>query len=214
MFIKYNNERVYYHPNPIIRYVEQKRANTVLNLLKPIKKADYILAAGCGEGYIEKQIKSGKILLVDISPEAIKRARDKIKPSKNRKFLKADLEKLPVKGKTFDKIECSEVIEHVLNPNKMLKEFHRVLKDDGILVISFPNEPLINSLKKFFVLTKTFKLFFPNIPNNMTEEWHLRSMEIKSFKKMSSKHWNLTKTKRVPFSFLPIRYVVCCTKIN
>jgi ubiquinone/menaquinone biosynthesis C-methylase UbiE len=212
MFVKYNNERVYNHPNLIIRFVEKKRVEAILRYLYPVKKTDYILAAGCGEGYIEKQIKGGTILLVDLSQSALKRAKLVIGKQKNRKYLRANLEKLPLKGKLFDKIECSEVIEHVYSPEKLLKEFHRVSTDTGKLIISFPNEPLINKLKKMLIAIGVFNLFFPNIPKDMLEEWHLRAMDLRVFKKFARRHWNIVSVSPVPSRLLPIRYVVLADK--
>ena len=212
MFYKYNNERVYNHPSPLIRFVEWCRVKALLRLLQPINKSDYILAAGCGEGYIESQIKEGKILLIDLSVEAIHRAKSRLSKIPHRDFKVANLENIPTKSRVFDAIECSEVIEHVYNPDKMLNEFYRVLKPRGKFVISFPNEPLINFIKQIFIHLGMFKLFFPNIPKNMTEEWHLRSLDLNRFKEMTGKSWRIEKVLGVPFTWLPIRYVVSCFK--
>lgn len=213
MFKKYNNERVYEHQNPIIRFVERKRVEKILKFLTPVKKTDYILAAGCGEGYIEKKIPSAKVLLVDISKEAIKRSQVSLKKNKRYTFLQANLEKLPMKANTFDKIECSEVIEHVLSPKKILEEFHRVLKVDGILVISYPNEPLINTVKKIFIRLGLFYYLFPNIPKDMTQEWHLRAYNYKQFKSDIENNWEILSKNGVPFNIFPLRYVTKCKKV-
>lgn len=208
MFIKYNNERIYKHPNRIIRYIEKKRVQAILKYLSPIEDNDKILAAGCGEGYIESHIQGSDITLVDISKHAIASARNKIGTRKGRKFLVANLEDLPLKDKTFSKVECSEVIEHVYDPEALLKELSRVAKDCGVLVISFPNEPLINNLKRILIRVGIFGYFFPDIPVNMLEEWHLRSMDLKAFQNLAKAHWDIIEVSPIPFSILPIRYVV------
>jgi 2-polyprenyl-3-methyl-5-hydroxy-6-metoxy-1,4-benzoquinol methylase len=212
MFARYTNERVYHHPNPIIRFVEHRRVQTLLNLMKPFNDSDHILAAGCGEGFIETQITNGQVTLVDISTEAIKRAKSKVYQTPNVTFHTTDLEKLALKPGSFNKIECSEVIEHVYSPGNLLKELHRVLTPDGILAISFPNEPFINFLKKIFIRLHVFNLFFPNIPPDMTEEWHLRPMSLAVFKEFIKTNWRILSVRPVPFFFIPIRYVVLCCK--
>ncbi len=212
MFLKYNNERVYKHPNLIIRYIERKRVEALIQFLGRIKRSDKILAAGCGEGYIEKKINKGKLFLVDISPHAVERAKRGLHDLKNIKYFVADLEKLPFPDGYFDKIECSEVIEHVLSPEKMLIEFKRVLKSDGILVVSFPNEPLINFLKSALLKIGILHLVFPNIPDNMLEEWHLRSMDLTTFKNFTKTDWKIKSFAAAPNKLLPIRYVVLCEK--
>ncbi|OGC97698.1 hypothetical protein A2634_04745 [Candidatus Amesbacteria bacterium RIFCSPHIGHO2_01_FULL_48_32] len=212
MFCKYNNERVYNHPNLIIRFVESMRVKQLLNHLLPIKDSDKILAAGSGEGHIERYLKNGEVSLIDISKEAIRRAKDNLGVQNNYKFIVGDLEKIPVRDNYFDKVECSEVIEHVMSPKKMLKELCRVLKPNGTMVITFPNEPLINYLKGALIKLHLFNYFFPNIPRDMTEEWHLRAYDLRSFKKDSESRWRLVDIKGIPFSFFPVRYLVVCRK--
>jgi len=214
MFIRYNNERIYYHSNPFIRFVEKRRIDVILKFLIPLRRTDNILAAGCGEGYIENKIPIGKITLVDLSKEAIRRAKTNSNRLKDKKFIVADLEYLPFTKSSFDKIECSEVIEHVYSPKSLLSELHRVLKPNGSLVITFPNEPFINLIKKFFIFLRIFYLFFPNVPKDMVEEWHLRSYDLSSFKKDSHRLWKIETIQTIPFKLLPIRYAVKCKRIN
>jgi len=213
MFIKYNNERIYRHPNPIIRFIERRRVSLLLKSLNP-NPSDVILAAGCGEGYIENQIhKYRKFFMVDLSKTAIKKAKVNLKHMPNLEFLQADLEKLPFPKAKFDKIECSEVIEHVWEPEKMLNEFHRVLKNNGSLVISFPNEPLINFLKRVLISLGLFHSFFPNIPDNMLQEWHLRAMDFNRFKEIINHNWQVTNISGAPFIFFPIRFIITCQPV-
>ncbi len=46
---------------------------------------------------------------------------------------------LPFADRTFDLVVCSDILEHVLEPLNVLKEAIRVLRDDGVVVISVPN---------------------------------------------------------------------------
>jgi ubiquinone/menaquinone biosynthesis C-methylase UbiE len=212
MFIRYNNERVYHHPNPVIRFIENLRVKNLLSLLSPISPADAVLAAGCGEGYVEKHLKCRYLAMVDISREAIKRARKNKYPAVKISFHTTDLEKLPFAAKTFDKIECSEVIEHVYSPKQLLTELSRVAKTDGSLVISFPNEPLINFIKRIFIYLGIFNLIFPNVPKDMTQEWHLHSFSLAKFKHLCRHTWSVSQIRPVPFWFFPVRYVILCHK--
>jgi 2-polyprenyl-3-methyl-5-hydroxy-6-metoxy-1,4-benzoquinol methylase len=214
MFKKYFNERVYNHSNPFIRFVESQRVKVIISCLQPITSSDNILAAGCGEGYLEKQIPTKHLTLVDISPSAIKLARQNLPHLPPNRFLLANLEKLPLKNQLFSKIICSEVIEHVYSPNNLISELARVALPHAKLVMSFPNEPLINYLKKVFIKLGIFHLVFPNVPKDMTTEWHLRSMHLSLFRNLMRAHWRIQSVYPIPWSFLPIRYVVTCSKIN
>jgi len=46
---------------------------------------------------------------------------------------------LPFKSKTFDKCILSHVLEHMLNPNQLMSESYRILKENGLIFVSFPN---------------------------------------------------------------------------
>jgi len=47
--------------------------------------------------------------------------------------------KLPFSECTFNLIVCTEVIEHLLWPQQLLKEMHRILTLDGNIIVSVPN---------------------------------------------------------------------------
>jgi len=49
-----------------------------------------------------------------------------------------DLKSIPVEDSRFDAIICTQVLEHVNEPIEVLKEFHRVLKKDGVLYLTAP----------------------------------------------------------------------------
>lgn len=52
----------------------------------------------------------------------------------------ADLnEFLPFKGDTFDAINLTEVIEHIENQPQLIREFGRIIKEGGVIMISTPN---------------------------------------------------------------------------
>jgi len=46
---------------------------------------------------------------------------------------------LPFADRTFDLVVCSDILEHLLEPLIVLNEAIRVLRDDGVVVISVPN---------------------------------------------------------------------------
>lgn len=54
------------------------------------------------------------------------------------KFSKTDLENLDFENNYFDHILSLETLEHAPNPLKLLKEFYRVLKPGGTIVLSLP----------------------------------------------------------------------------
>lgn len=52
--------------------------------------------------------------------------------------VRGDAMRLPLKDSAFDRVICSEVLEHVHDDGQSLKELVRVLKSGGILAVSVP----------------------------------------------------------------------------
>lgn len=50
----------------------------------------------------------------------------------------ADLHDLPLPGGSFDGVLCTEVLEHLADPGRALRELHRVLRPDGRLLLTVP----------------------------------------------------------------------------
>lgn len=131
-------------------------------------KVDSILDLGCGEGtrlsLLSKEI---NLTGVDISETAIKMAK---KNYPKITFIKADLEKVPLKGGSFQLVYSAYVLEHLTNPEKVLSEAIRLLRISGFLVLIAPNYGAPNRasppfkgsrFKKLFLgLVKDFLIFF------------------------------------------------------
>lgn len=62
-----------------------------------------------------------------------------ILPAKRDLFCQGDAESLPFKDEIFDVIVAGELIEHLFNPTRFLRDCYRILKDKGILIITTPN---------------------------------------------------------------------------
>lgn len=55
-------------------------------------------------------------------------------------FMQADITKrIPCADQSIDVILCTSVVEHVEDPQAMLREFERVIRDDGILFLEAPS---------------------------------------------------------------------------
>lgn len=209
MFVKYNNERMYFHPNPFIRFMENKRVRILINMLD-IKPADKVLELGCGEGYILDKLPKSKITGVDLSDEAIKRAKIKLKKKKDINLIKKDATKTGLEKNTYDKIYASEVIEHVLDPKELVEEMVRLAHKNSILVITFPNENLIDRIKNIIYRIGLYDLLLPNVPRKMDEEWHLHTFGLDLFKKTVKRRLKIVELRASPFMFLPVRYIAKC----
>lgn len=124
-----------------------------------IKKDYTILDVGCGTGEILNKIASYdtnvKLFGLDISPCMIKMA--KKNKLKKINYICGDSEKIPFKDNTFDILITSESFHHYPNPQKVIKEFKRVLKHNGELILCDMYRPIIirNIMNIAFKFTNT-----------------------------------------------------------
>lgn len=122
-----------------------------------------VLDIASGEGYgthILAQC-AAHVTGVDISPEAVAHATEKY-ATQNTTFLEGGTGAIPLPDASVDVVVSFETLEHVREQEVMLQEIRRVLRDDGILIISTPNKPIYNS----------------SIDDN---EFHLKELEREDF---------------------------------
>ena len=149
--VEYNTGNIskYQSGNPLKRYLVKRFDERLMQLLAELDSRIQIntrggqirlLDAGCGEGFLSKQIKEHfpgwKVIGLDGAEEAIDLARDF---HKGIDFKVGSIYKLPFKDKSFDIVVCSEVLEHLDRPYDALRELKRVT--DGALLLTVPHEP-------------------------------------------------------------------------
>ncbi len=150
--------RTHYHSkNSIERWIWTRKKQIIHEFLQSIPY-ETVLDVGCGDGGLFGLL-SGKAQYtgIDISPTQLAAFRSQIKKLKVKSsptLIEADITKLPLKDASFDLALACDVLEHVLDPEKVLREFKRVVKKDGYIIFSIPNEPLLQ-------LSRLMTLRFP-----------------------------------------------------
>lgn len=115
--------------------LEQKQKIIKQNLSGNKKKID-ILDIGCGDGKFLESLDRNNFerFGLEINPEGIRSAR-----KKGLKIYDTDLILADFKGQKFDVITLWQVVEHLEDPIVVLEKINRILKDEGIVIISTPN---------------------------------------------------------------------------
>jgi len=208
---KHDLDKFYNHPNFLFRYIENKRVKKLIETARIIE-TDRVLEVGCGAGHILERIPKGDLYGIDISDIQIKRAKDRL--GSRVELVKSPGEKIPYSDKFFDKLLCSEVIEHVLDPKPLLAEMRRVLKDDGLLSLSIPNENLINFAKNTLFKLGLKRLIAPKedgwdlAAKDNLGEWHLHEFNMRLIKKYTEGIFKIDSVVAIPNFLLPFRYVL------
>ena len=130
-----------------------------------------VLDAACGSGYgsaILSESGAQKVVGIDNSSEAIEYCEKNYK-KENLEFKKDDCEKITLDA-SFDVVVSFETIEHLKNQDNFLAEIKRVLKDDGIFIVSTPNTdtyPADNPFHYKEFTESEFKLFLGKYFSNV-----------------------------------------------
>lgn len=173
-----------------------------------------VLDIGCGNGYLLKELKKKyperELFGIDVYKTKISGVEIKI----------GDITKgLDYSTSSFDTVILGEVIEHVPDPDFLLKEISRVLKKNGILIISTPNLVswanrimVLFGIQPLFTETSTevnLGRFFRILGQGGKVQGHLRIFTYKSLEEILSKEkFKIIGKNGVPFFFpFPISLV-------
>lgn len=121
-----------------------KRRPFVASFCKRLSEQSRVLDVGCGNGYFLYEIRTVtgcQAYGIDISKTAAKTARENYGIDV---FTGTILES-PSPDNFFDVITAWAFLEHVNNPSEVLLKMSRLLKNDGLCIISIPNYESLNA---------------------------------------------------------------------
>ena len=82
--------------------------------------------------------KGFKVLGIDVSEKAIEKAKE-LNDLSNVNFQVMSAEQLAVSSEKYHAVVCSEVLEHLHEPQKLLQVLYQSLKNEGVLIVTVPN---------------------------------------------------------------------------
>ena len=116
---------------------------TVIKILPDLSNKK-ILEIGCGRGdfaiWLAYKFPTSQIFATDFSDVAISSAKNKISSEITNLFLEVqNAEMLDYEDEAFDFVISSETLEHVSHPQLMINEISRVLKKEGLFILTTEN---------------------------------------------------------------------------
>ncbi len=177
-----------------IPLAEMAKYGVIAGLLERENLSD-ILDIGCGEGdlgvLIRQRLPQVKVAGIDISQKAADKAS---KRGIDGRCVNVSEERLPFSDSAFDAVICGEVIEHLFDPDHLLDEASRVLKDRGLLIITTPNlaswynrVALLFGYQPFFTEVSTRNGYGHALPFWLNAG-HLRLFTLKALKEILVSH--------------------------
>ena len=131
LFIDWLRKKHHYDRYEIVRGLIKQKGDNLLDIgcgapANCMKEGSFLRFMGYGQG-------------IDIEPRKVPFP-----------FKIGDIMDIPFPAKKFDVVTAIEVIEHIDNPQKALKEIHRILKKGGIFVMTTPNNNTLFTAFWFF----------------------------------------------------------------
>ena len=127
-----------YDDSVLNSYRSRSAANSAAYLLPHLQADMRLLDVGCGPGSISADfadvLAQGQVNAVDVSPESIAAAQA-MYARDNLQFETASAYALPFADASFDVVHAHQVLQHLADPERALREMVRVLKPNGILAV-------------------------------------------------------------------------------
>lgn len=108
-----------------------------------LNSSDRVLNIGCGEG-AQTVVYAGRyweMMGIDINQGRLEKSREAMHLYNVEGYtaITANVENMPFRSGVFDKAIAVDIIEHVKSPHQLCREAHRMLNENGELLITFPS---------------------------------------------------------------------------
>lgn len=116
--------------------LHRRREKKMEELLRNYRVPGSYLDVGCGTGLVLRHLPPGSVG-IDLNSRHLARAAQYV-PSANVQI--GDAEKLQFSDESFAEVVCTEVLEHLVFPEKAVAEINRVLKPGGLFIGTTPKK--------------------------------------------------------------------------
>lgn len=137
------------------RFWHMTRFREVRKLIEPV--GGRVLDIGSADGMFTKVVldktKAKEVIGVDVLKKSVDWANEHWKKEKRMKFKVGDAHKLEFPAEYFEAVMMFEVVEHVVEPERVFREVKRVLKKGGYAIFLVPTDSLLFKVIWWFVTT-------------------------------------------------------------
>ena len=192
-----------------IRVIEGIRLDIIREFVGPAEGLR-ILEIGSGGGHVLAMFRRSKLTAADVSEKFLETAKRRL-AGYDVEFVHGDVCRLDLPAASFDRIICTEVLEHTSDPDAILAEAVRLLAPQGRAVITVPNDPLILRLKGLVRLTPVGWLLGDRIEWG-GDRYHVHRWTPSEFEALLSRRFRVERRRFAPTALLPIRACFLCRK--
>jgi ubiquinone/menaquinone biosynthesis C-methylase UbiE len=192
-----------------IRFVEALRLRRTQWALA-CEPSSHVLDLGCGPGNLLERLAGARRVGADFSETMLAQARRRLAGRGGFELVKADGAALPFDARSFDRVVCSEVLEHVPEPARVVAEIRRVCRPGARVVFTVPNEELINFTKRVILRLGLKRAISGDyaMSDDMLDAWHLNEISAERLIELCDGHFALAGRWSVPAPVLPYHRVL------
>jgi 2-polyprenyl-3-methyl-5-hydroxy-6-metoxy-1,4-benzoquinol methylase len=198
----------YYARAPFpIRFVESRRLAIIREFMGDVAGLD-VAEIGSGGGHVLRMFPEARLTAIDVSGVYLDIARRNL-AGYDVEFLKGEVDKMDLPAGRFDRVICTEVLEHVVDPDALLGAIERILRPLGVAAITIPNDPLILRMKRIvrrspagWIAGDTFDWG--------GDRYHLHRWTPVQFESLLERHLQITARRAAPLNAVPLRACFKC----
>jgi SAM-dependent methyltransferase len=203
--VEHDIDDYYARSSPLVRLVEWRRLRLVRSLLAPSPGAR-VLEVGCGGGHVLALFPECDLVGVDVSGAMLEKARARL-AGYQVELHKGELGTVSLEPASFDSVICTEVLEHVVDPDHVLSSIAHLLKPDARAVVTFPNDALISRSKRALKRSGIARVPPFDRMDWGADQYHLHTWTIPEMRVLLRRHLSIEReAKSLGWAF-PIR---CC----
>lgn len=120
------------------KYVYRSSPNTSHQVILGLVDRDNqrMLDVGCGAGYLAEALRVRGNSVVGVDERAADGVHERVT-----ELIETDLDREPIpwEGDPFDYVVMADILEHLRDPQPILKQCDRLLTEDGAIIVSVPN---------------------------------------------------------------------------
>lgn len=192
-----------------IRLIERRRL-AIIRRMMGSGAGRRILEIGCGGGHVLRLFPDASLVGVDVSSVMLAKARRNLAGYRV-ELRHGEVGEMDWGDGAFDGLICTEVLEHVVEPEAVLGHARRLLRTGGRAVFTFPNDRLIGRLKESVVRTGLARLPPLRRISWGGDDYHLHVWSIDEMRALLSRHFAIEEEAFAPARLLPIRCCFACT---
>ena len=179
----------YAHKNPLIDFLFWERLLTCYRLMKNDSNAK-VLDFGCGSGVFSYMLAHNgfEVTANDLNLRPQRLIDNIIKFPDGIKFIEGDILRNRLENSSFDYIIALDSLEHIVDITEYIQLFKRLLKQDGIIIVSGPTENIFYRIGRKFA------------GNNFSGEFHVS--DIKTIKRHFSYSFKINASKKLFYPFV------------